>query len=165
MEFLVFSMLLMASGFTMRAALDDDNKDNYGIQMTNLLTLRLAIERATWLNPSTAMDLISSPTAALSDWKRKMKLFDLFYDYVGLSDHELTEEVKNGRYVGAQRWKYNLFNGLSSFGVNNWYADMPEELGGGGAKSVAEKANFYKGLVKQIPVAGPIIAPSKKEEK
>lgn len=164
MEVILFITLLLLSSFTMRAAYDDDNKDNYLVQLLNLILVRIAIERATWLNPSTAMDLISSPTAALSDWKRKLKLFDLLYDATGLSDHQLDEIMKNGRYIDAQRWKYNLFNGLSSLGINNWYADMPEELGGGGTKSIKEKTNFYKGLVKSIPFAGPILFPSKKND-
>lgn len=155
MELIVFSMLLLSSGFTQRWA--DDNQDNYWIQMLNLLTLRLTVERFTWFSPKTAMELISSPTAALSDWKRKMKLLDLTYDAIGLSDYKLHDEVKRGRYAGAERWKYNLFNGLSSFGLNNWYADTPEELGGGGARSVREKSNFYRGLVRDLPFGRTVI--------
>lgn len=159
-EFIVFAILLLLSSITNKIAQDDE--DDYSKQMLNLITLRLTIERATWMNSTTAMDLISSPTAALSDWRRKLKIFDLFYDYAGLSDYNLHDEVKRGRYVGAERWKYNLFNSLSSFGLNNWYADMPEELGGGGAKSVNEKTNFYRDVVKKIPVAGRLF-PNKKQ--
>lgn len=162
MEFTVFLLLLAGSAVSMRVAADDDNKDSYVVQMWNLLQMRLTIERFTFFSPQTAMDLISSPTAALSDWKRKAKLFDLMYDAVGLSEHDLHEEVKRGRYAGEERWKYNLFNGLSSFGINNWYADMPEDLGGGGAKSVKEKGNFYKGLIKGV-FMGQLAVPSKKD--
>lgn len=160
-EFIVFATLLILSSITNKVAEDDE--DDYFKQMLNLITLRLAIERATWMNPTTAMDLISSPTAALSDWRRKLRIFDLFYDAAGLSDYKLHDEVKRGRYVGAERWKYNLFNSLSSFGLNNWYADMPEEFGGGGAKSVNEKTNFYRGVAKKIPVAGRMF-PNKKQK-
>lgn len=163
MEFTVFLLLLVGSAISMRVAGDDDNKDNYLIQMWNLLQMRLTIERFTFFSPQTAMDLISSPTAALSDWKRKAKIFDLMYDAVGLSEHDLHEEVKQGRYAGEERWKYNLFNALSSFGVNNWYADMPEFAGGGGAKSVREKSNFYKGLIKGVPM-GQLVVPKKESE-
>lgn len=163
MEYMIFLLLLAGSAVSMRVADDDDNKDNYIIQMWNLLQMRLTIERFTFFSPKTAMDLISSPTAALSDWKRKMKLFDLMYDAAGLSEHELNEEVKQGRYAGEYRWKYNLFNGLSSFGINNWYADTPEMLGGGGARSVREKGNFYKGLLKDV-FLGQMAVPAKKDK-
>lgn len=162
MELMIFSILLLSSGFTQRWA--DDDQDSYWVQMLNLLTLRLTVERFTWFSPSTAMELISSPTAALSDWKRKLKLIDLTYDAIGLSDYKLHDEVKRGRYAGAERWKYNLFNGLSSFGLNNWYADTPEELGGGGARSLREKSNFYRGLVRNIPF-GRTVIPRRDSEK
>lgn len=162
MEFIIVSIFLLLSSVTNKVA--EDDKDSYWKQMLNLITLRLAIERTVWMNPTTIMDLISSPTAALSDWRRKLKIFDLFYDSVGLSDYKLHDEVKRGRYAEAERWKYNLFNAMSSFGLNNWYADMPEELGGGGAKSVNEKTNFYRGLVRAIPVAGRLFLNQKQKE-
>lgn len=152
LECLCWMTLLGASTFTQRAA--DDDKNNYIIQMMNLLALRLSTERYTWYSPETAMELIKSPTTALSDWQRKMKIAALGEDLVTYTSTllDLTENdtyndtIKRGYYKGSPKWKRDLFSVLSSTGLHNWHKSMPEALGGSGAQGLRETQNFYKQL-------------------
>lgn len=144
MEFAVFMSLFVLSTYTQRIA--DEDKDNYLKQLLNLFVLRLGIERYTWYSPQTFMELIQSPTTALSDWKRKLKIFALGADLAGLTSKDINETVKQGAYKGKKRWMYNLFNILSSTGINNWYKSMPSELGGGDAQAIRATTNFYKSI-------------------
>ena len=152
LECLCWMSLLGISSFTARAA--DDDKNNYMIQLINLLTLRLSTERYTWYSPETAMELIKSPTTALSDWQRKMKVAALGEDLVTYASNllDLTDGtsyndlVKRGYYKGSPRWKRDLFSFLSSTGIHNWHKSMPQFLGGSGAQGLRETQNFYKQL-------------------
>jgi hypothetical protein len=134
----------------------DDDKDNYALQMLYLLNLRLLIERVTLYNPFTLLETITTPMTAYSDMKRKFKGLDLLLDFTPYGEHDLDDEVKQGNFKGESRWKYNLFSMLSSFGLYNWYTNMPEmnvgdyNIGGGGAKTIRNKANYYKKFVKWI---------------
>lgn len=155
MECFAWMFLLSLSQFTQRTA--DDDPDDYVKQLANLITLRLAIERYTWYSPTTAMELIQSPTTALSDWKRKMKIFALGADLASImaGDQE-NNLVKRGYYQGEDRWKYDLFNVMSHYGLNNWYKSMPEiyiggvNVGGGGARALKNTTNFYKTLRPEV---------------
>lgn len=150
MECFGWMFLLMAYSATQRTA--DDDPDDYRKQLTNLIVLRLAIERYTWYSPTTAMELIQSPTTALADWKRKMLLLGLGADLVGLTGKDLNEPIKRGYYQTEARWKYDLFNIMSHWGLNNWYKTMPEiivggvNIGGGGARALKNTTNFYRTL-------------------
>lgn len=144
MEMVTFMMLFALSTQTQRIA--DEDKDNYWKQVLNLIVLRLGIERYTWYSPQTFMELIQSPTTALSDWKRKLKIFALGADLAGLTSKDINETVKQGAYKDKKRWMYNLFNILSSTGINNWYKTMPSELGGGDAQAIRATTNFYKSI-------------------
>ena len=150
MECFGWMFLLMAYSSTQRVA--DDDPDNYTKQLANLIVLRLAIERYTWYSPTTAMELIQSPTTALADWKRKMLLLGLGADLVGLTGKDLNEPIKRGYYQTESRWKYDLFNIMSHYGLNNWYKTMPEinvggvNIGGGGARALKHTTNFYRSL-------------------
>lgn len=106
--------------------------------------VRLPIERFTWMSLDTVNDLINSITAASSDLKRKGHLIDMIMEALGLSKHKLTDEMpSNSQYAGQQRWFYHLCNIGSSFGLHNYYVNMPKALGGGGAKPLMRKAYFY----------------------
>ena len=152
MECLCWMILLGIGTFTQRAA--DDDKNSYMIQLMNLMALRLSTERYTWYSPETAMELIKSPTTALSDWQRKMKIAALGEDLVTYVSNLLSltdggaynDTVKRGYYKGSPRWKRDLFSVLSSTGLHNWHKSMPEVLGGSGAQGVKETSNFYKSL-------------------
>lgn len=128
----------------------DDDKDNYVLQMLYLLNLRLNLERITYYNPATLLETITTPATAYSDFKRKVRGLDLLLDFTPLGEHDLDDDVKQGNFKGEKRWKYDLFSMLSSFGLYNWYTNMPEikvgdyNVGGGGAKTIRSKANFYK---------------------
>lgn len=150
MECMAWMSLMLAYTFTQKAADEDEN--NYTKQLVNLLTLRLAIERYTWYSPQTAMELIQSPTTALADWKRKMMIFGLGADIVGLTGKDIQEPIKRGYYQHEPTWKYDVFNIFSHYGLHNWYKTMPEimigdiNVGGGGARALKNTTNFYRSL-------------------
>lgn len=116
----------------------DDDKDDWAKAMLYLLNLRLSIERVTLYNPATLLETITTPATAYSDFKRKLKGFDLLLDFTPFGEHDVTDTVKQGNFKGESRWKYNLFSLFSSLGLYNWYTNMPEiktgdyNLGGGG---------------------------------
>ena len=68
--------------------MDDDDKKDYWMQVINHILLRIAIERMTFMNPNTLLELINSVTPSKSDFDRKFKLFDLIQDaFVGFKEH------------------------------------------------------------------------------
>lgn len=148
LELGLWFILAAVTPITKKAA--DDNKDDYSLQMLYLLNLRLAVERITYYNPATLAETITTPATAYSDFKRKLKGLDLLLDFTPLGEHDLDDTVKQGNFKGEKRWKYDLFSMLSTFGLYNWYTNMPEiqigeyNVGGGGAKTIRSKANFYK---------------------
>ena len=145
LEILVIALMWNLVPVVRRIA--DDDQDDWFLQFLNLITLRVAIERTTWFSPNTFLDLIQSPTALYSDWKRRLKIIDLITESMGLSDYSPTDEVKTGNFKGVPRWEYNLLSALSGFGTHNWYTNMPKELGGGGAPVVRKKEGFYHKLI------------------
>lgn len=157
LECFVWISLMTVSPFLQNAA--DDDRNDYIIQLINLLTLRLAIERYTWYSPTTAMEIIKSPTTALSDWERKLKIFALGEDLVtylamqsGIIENNGDEYVKRGYYKNEPVWKRDLYSVLSMTGIHNWYKSMPESLGGGGARTIRETTNFYKSLKPDLAI-------------
>ncbi|WP_279148406.1 hypothetical protein [Segatella bryantii] len=152
LESLCWLSLMLGSSITGKIA--DDDKNDYFKQLVNLFILRLSVERYTWYSPTTAMELLKSPTTAMSDWERKMKIVALGEDLVTyLSTMASLQEtgpwntpVKQGYYWRQPRWRRDLYSVLSSTGINNWYKSMPESLGGSGAHGLRETTKFYKSL-------------------
>lgn len=144
LEIMIIALLWSLVPVAKRLA--DEYKDNYFLQFLNLITLRIAIERTTWFSPNTFLDLIQSPTALYSDWKRRLKIINLITESIGLSDYNSNDKMKTGNFTGMKRWKYNLLSALSGFGSHNWYTNMPEFAWGGGAKAVRRKEGFYHTL-------------------
>ena len=152
LESLCWLSLMLGSSITGKMA--DDDKNDYLKQLINLFILRLSVERYTWYSPTTAMELLKSPTTAMSDWERKMKIVALGEDLVTyistISSLQETgpweQPVKQGYYWRQPRWKRDLYSVLSSTGINNWYKSMPESLGGSGAHGLRETQKFYKSL-------------------
>lgn len=149
LECMCWFMLFGASSLAGRAA--DDDKNSYYRQLLYLIILRLSVERYTWYDPNTAMELIKSPTTSLADWQRKLKIVALGQDaaiyasnLAGISEGGYNDEVKRGYYQHDPKWKRDLFYVLSSTGIHNWHKSMPESLGGGGARTLRETQNFYK---------------------
>lgn len=167
MEIAVSGGLLMCSFATNKYA--DDNKDSYWAQLLNLLTIRLYVERMTWFDISTLSDLVSSMTPAMTDIKRKEHIFDLIADFIGVSGDSLTDEVKQGKYRGQQRWKYHMINIFSSYGLPNLYTYIPSkvgdvETGTGGAQAIRQITGWYKGLARNTtPIVGNKVFPKKKK--
>lgn len=146
MEFTAAMLFILASASIYRIAKtkDPDDDDSYLWYLINYVLVRLPIERFTWMSLDTVNDLINSITAASSDLKRKGHLIDMVMEALGLSKHKLTDEMpSNSQYAGQQRWFYHLCNIGSSFGLHNYYVNMPKALGGGGAKPLMRKAYFY----------------------
>ena len=163
--------LFMLSGYTNRTA--DDDPDDYIKQVMNLITIRLFVERLTWLNPTTFLDIITSITPTTSDAKRKLRIFDLMMDLLGIGGHNLTDIEKTGNFKNRQRWQKDVANLLSTLGVYNWYVNMPSEVQipftdykiptfGGGAYTIRKKASYYKMFTPDA--VGELLKKSKKED-
>jgi hypothetical protein len=143
LELMCTIALIALTGLTARWA--DDDPDNYWKQVLALLNARLAVERLTWYNPNTMLEIIQSPTTAISDYKRKLKVFEIFFDAVGFGGKSLNDVMsKNSNFAGQPRWVYDICNAFSAFGLYNWYTNMPAEVGGGDAHTMKKKRNFYK---------------------
>jgi len=86
-EAIVIVMLWIAQSIFHNKVLAGDD-DNYWLNVIDLILMRIAIERMTFMNPNTVFELINSVTPSKSDIDKKFKLFSLISDlYVGFSEH------------------------------------------------------------------------------
>lgn len=112
---------------------DDDKEDTYIEKLTDLLFMRLSIERLTFVNPGTILDIITSVSASVSDIDRKLRVIDLLQDvYVGINEHGIQnydqwDRVKSGMYKDDTKTFRNLMYTLSSLGAHNIYSSSSVE--------------------------------------
>jgi hypothetical protein len=102
-EILIVGILATIQTLWHNKMIDSGNDDDYVYNAIDHILLRIAIERMTFLNPDTLLDLVNSVTASKSDIDRKFKLLDLIADVKkGYSDHgwnfEEWDEVKQGAF-------------------------------------------------------------------
>ena len=99
----------------------------------DLLFMRLSIERLTFVNPGTILDIITSVSASVSDIDRKLRVIDLLQDvYVGINEHGIQnydqwDRVKSGMYKDDTKTFRNLMYTLSSLGAHNIYSSSSVE--------------------------------------
>lgn len=115
-----------------------------------LLNTRLINERFTpWL-PQTAMDLITSPTTALSYYDNLSKTFDLGKDLI---TGDINNEIRSGGYKGMSKGTKDFLQMFSHVPINNIIKDFHV----GGLKSTF---NYYRNQS-----VLPVFIPSMKEWK
>lgn len=125
-------------------SLDDDDKNNYWLMLLDLILMRIAIERMTFLNFDTPVELINSITPSKTDFDRKFKLFDLLQDFhAAYTQHKWDvdnwEKVKGGAYDKKPKVLKDLFQTLSSLGFHNAYTSS--SIGG-----LLDKWKWYQNL-------------------
>ena len=127
-------------------SLDDDDKNNYWLVLLDLILMRIAIERMTFLNFDTPIELINSITPSKTDFDRKFKLFDLLQDFHAAYtqykwDVDKWEKVKGGAYDKKPKVLKDLFQTLSSLGFHNLYTSS--SIGG-----LLDKWKWYQNLAR-----------------
>ena len=136
---------LAACQVVFQNSMDDDDKKDYWMQVINHILLRIAIERMTFMNPNTLLELINSVTPSKSDIDRKFKLFNLIQDaFVGFKEHgtkfDEWEKVKGqSAYKGKPVAFRDLMQTLSSLGAHNLYTSSD-------VAGVRNKTKWYKPL-------------------
>lgn len=127
-------------------SMDGDDKDDYWMQAINHILIRISIERMTFMNPNTLMELVNSITPSKSDFDRKFKLFDLIQDvFVGFRDHgtqfDEWEKVKgSSAYKGKPVAFRDLMQTLSSLGAHNLYTSSS-------VSGIQNKTKWYRNVV------------------
>lgn len=138
-------VFLAACQVVFQNSMDDDDKKDYWMQVINHILLRIAIERMTFMNPNTLLELINSVTPSKSDIDRKFKLFNLMQDaFVGFKEHgtkfDEWEKVKGqSAYKGKPVAFRDLMQTLSSLGAHNLYTSSD-------VAGVRNKTKWYKPL-------------------
>lgn len=138
-------VFLAACQVVFQNSMDDDDKKDYWMQVINHILLRIAIERMTFMNPNTLLELINSVTPSKSDIDRKFKLFNLMQDaFVGFKEHgtkfDEWEKVKGqSAYKGKPIAFRDLMQTLSSLGAHNLYTSSD-------VAGVRNKTKWYKPL-------------------
>ena len=138
LEIMSIALLYILSLFANQAA--DDDKNNYWKQLYALIQTRLPAERLTFYSPTLVSDLITSPTSAISAFRRFLLIMNLASDLVGMSDYKITDDVQQGTYGGQKRWFKDMCGILSGYGAHNLFTNT-------NAKSLREKNKFYKKLL------------------
>lgn len=138
LEIMSIALLYILSLFANQAA--DDDKNNYWKQLYALIQTRLPAERLTFYSPTLVSDLITSPTSAVSAFRRFLLIMNLVSDLVGMSDYSITDDVQQGTYGGQKRWFKDMCGILSGYGAHNLFTNT-------NAKSLREKNKFYKKLL------------------
>lgn len=118
----------------------DKDPDDYMTQLLALIMTRLPSERMTFYSPTLISDLITSPTSAVSAYRRFLRITDLSMDLVGLSDYDINDTIKYGSYAGQKRWVRDICGIFSNYGLHNAFTNT-------NAKSLKEKNKYYKKLL------------------
>lgn len=118
----------------------DEDPDDYMTQLLALVMTRLPSERMTFYSPTLISDLITSPTSAVSAYRRFLRITDLSMDLVGLSDYDINDTIKYGSYAGQKRWVRDICGIFSNYGLHNAFTNT-------NAKSLKEKNKYYKKLL------------------
>jgi len=132
------ALLYIISVFANQQA--DDDKDDYGKQLFALIATRLPTERLTFYSPMLVSDLITSPTSAISAFRRFLLILNLASDLIGMSDYSIDDYVQQGTYGGKRRWFKDICGILSGYGAHNFVTNTD-------AKALREKNKFYKKLL------------------
>ena len=118
----------------------DEDPDDYYAQLLALVFTRLPSERMTFYSPTLVSDLITSPTSAMSAFRRFLLIFDLAFDLAGLGEHQVDDVVSTGTYSGYRRWVKDICGILSGYGAHNIITNT-------NAKSLRWKNKFYKKIL------------------
>lgn len=118
----------------------DEDPDDYYAQLLALVFTRLPSERMTFYSPTLVSDLITSPTSAMSAFRRFLLIFDLAFDLAGLGEHQVDDVVSTGTYSGYRRWVKDVCGILSGYGAHNIITNT-------NAKSLRWKNKFYKKIL------------------
>lgn len=118
----------------------DKDPDDYMTQLLALVMTRLPSERMTFYSPTLISDLITSPTSAVSAYRRFLRITDLSMDLIGLSDYDINDTIKYGSYAGQKRWVRDICGIFSNYGLHNAFTNT-------NAKSLKEKNKYYKKLL------------------
>ena len=118
----------------------DEDPDDYMTQLFALVMTRLPSERMTFYSPTLISDLITSPTSAVSAYRRFLRITDLSMDLIGMSDYDINDDIKYGAYAGQKRWFRDICGIFSNYGFHNAYTNLQ-------AKSLKEKNKYYKKLL------------------
>ena len=118
----------------------DEDPDDYYAQLLALVFTRLPSERMTFYSPTLVSDLITSPTSAMSAFRRFLLIFDLAFDLAGLGEHQIDDVVSTGTYSGYRRWVKDICGILSGYGAHNIITNT-------NAKSLRWKNKFYKKIL------------------
>lgn len=118
----------------------DEDPDDYMTQLIALVMTRLPSERMTFYSPTLISDLITSPTSAVSAYRRFLRITDLSMDLIGLSDYDINDDIKYGAYAGQKRWVRDICGIFSNYGLHNAFTNTS-------AKSLKEKNKYYKKLL------------------
>lgn len=138
LELLTAAMLLPLAVFLNGKA--DEDPDDYWLQLLALVFTRLPSERFTFYSPTLVSDLITSPTSAMSAFRRWLRIIDFAVDLTGINGNNIEDPVVYGTYAGQARWFRDVCGMLSGYGLHNLYTNTQ-------AKSLREKNKFYKKLI------------------
>ena len=134
MGLVLFAQTLMAR------SIDDDDDPPIAILSTYAILVRLVQERATWYNPSTFFDIITTITTSWSDLERKFKAVEYLWDLLGITGHDPSDIVQRGIYKGHTRAFRDLMMLTSSLGTHNLLSSFSEE-------GVSSKVRFYESIL------------------
>lgn len=133
----IAALLIFATFMNGKAS---EEPDDYMAQLLALIMTRLPSERITFYSPTLISDLITSPTSAVSAYRRFLRVIDLSTDLIGLSDYDINDDIKYGSYAGQKRWFRDVCGIFSNYGLHNAYTNT-------NAKSLKEKNKYYKKLL------------------
>lgn len=120
---IIIALMGASIAFHNKVALD--NPDDWKIQLIDLILMRLGIERMTMLNPDTLLDIITSITAASSDWDKKGYIINVFKDIAYYIKHKEWETVKGyGTYQHKPKIFRDLMYTLNSLGTHNVWSTL-----------------------------------------
>lgn len=157
-ELIVIGILSLGSVLWHNKIVDDDD-DSFAAAAIDYILLKLAIERMTFMNPDTLLEIITSVTASKSDIDRKFKLWNLIQDlYIGITEHgelrrddvfpyyhpslhlEDWDRIKGqSAYKGDLKVFYDIMHVLSSTGAHGLYTSSSKQ-------ALDVKTKFYKKL-------------------
>ena len=133
----IAALLILATFINGKA---DEDPDDYWMQLLALILTRLPSERITFYSPTLISDLITSPTSAVSAYRRFLRITDLSMDLIGLSDYDIDDDIKYGSYAGQKRWFRDVCGIFSNYGLHNAYTNT-------NTKSLKAKNKYYKKLL------------------
>lgn len=120
---IIIALMGASIAFHNKVALD--NPDDWKIQLIDLILMRLGIERMTMLNPDTLLDIITSITAASSDWDKKGYIINVFKDIAYYIKHKEWEMVKGyGTYQHKPKIFRDLMYTFNSLGTHNVWSTL-----------------------------------------